>query len=109
MGIPAYAALEVAYNCLDGLADLRGRGPRRGGVVVTAPRRTISTQEAAQLLGVSPKTVRSMLRDEYCPLAGYPVHTMHGHVHAWRVYTDSVAEYQRRQERAVAAAGGWPL
>lgn len=66
----------------------------------TGPKATMSTAEAGRLIGVSPKTVVAMYRNNTNPISGYPVRTRTaGRIHAIRIYVDSVAEYQRRQER----------
>lgn len=58
------------------------------------PQPTLSTAEAGQLLGVSPRTVAALIRRGH--LEGYPIHTSGGRIHAWRATASGVAAYQRR-------------
>lgn len=56
--------------------------------------RTLSTSEAATLLGVSPRAVAALIRRGQ--LEGYPIRTSGGRVHAWRVTAEGLDRYQRR-------------
>lgn len=63
------------------------------------PKPAVSTTTAAQLLGVCRKTVVALLRAG--ELDGYPQLTATSRrVHAWKVYTASIAAYQARAEAA---------
>lgn len=56
--------------------------------------RTLSSAEAAELLGVSPRHVAKLIRRGVLP--GYPIYTSGGRVHAWRVTADGLEAYQHR-------------
>lgn len=72
------------------------------------PRPTMSTAEAGRIIGVSAKTIAAMYRDATCPIQGYPILTRGTkRTHAIRIYSDSVAAYQRMQERTNPLRGGW--
>lgn len=63
-------------------------------------RTVISTNEAARILAVSRPTIVAMIRAR--ELDGYPQRTLRaGHIHAWKVYADSVERYQARQVRSM--------
>ncbi len=61
-------------------------------------RPNMSVPETARLLGVGAKKVRDLYRTGV--LSGYPVTTTGPaeRVHAIRIYTDSAAAYQHRQQ-----------
>ena len=62
------------------------------------PRPTMSTAQAAELIGTTAKNVAAMWRAG--ELGGYAIRTRPGsRVHKIRIYTDSVAACQQRAEQ----------